>query len=290
MIRTRFLTSISDVRKRLRSHLYSISRVAYSDDNKKNMYHDGSFLAEYLDFHYSPQNYFNIPNFSETCAQLSIEACQECNIQLHSALDAGCSVGRYSFELAKLGFQDVLGVDSSERFLRIARKLQKRGNFKYSRIKEGEVAELKEIDFQKMGLFESKERVRFAHGDMNNYCENKENDLFDLVFAGNVICRMQDPKRFLQNAQNVLKPEGLLIITSTYSWMEAFTPKENWVGGYLKEGEEVSGYKGLQEILRKKFIEIKKPKDLHFIIRQNEREYIHSIAQITFWKFRLEKS
>lgn len=288
-MRTRNLASISGVRKRLISHLYSISRVAYSDESKKNMYNDGSFVAEYLDFHYSPQNYFNVPNFSETCAQLSIEACQECDIQLNNALDAGCSVGRYSFELAKLGVKDVLGVDSSERFLRIAKKLQNRGHFKYTRIKEGEIAELKEIDFQKMGLFESKEKVRFAHGDMNNYCENNNNILFDLVFAGNIICRMQDPKRFLKNVQNVLQPEGLLIITSTYSWMEAFTPKRNWIGGYQKEGEEVLGYQGLKAILQDKFIEIKKPKDLHFIIRQNEREYIHCIAEMTFWRYKLAR-
>jgi len=288
LLKNRVLTSRSKMKKYL-SH--DLPRVAYCQSNLpettsvQNMYNDGSFLSEYLDFHYSPQNYFNISNFAETCARLSVEACREYNIRLDSALDAGCSVGRYSFELAKLGFQDVLGVDNSERFLRIAQKLKKRGSFKYSRTKEGEIVELKEIDFEKMGLVESRDRVKFTRGDMNSYCEisNKE-ETFDLVFAGNVICRMHDPRRFLGNVHSVMKPEALLIITSTYSWMKAFTPRDRWVGGYLKDGKEFLGYQGLQEVLRENFIEIKKPKNIDFIIRQNEREFIHSIAEMTFWK------
>lgn len=58
---------------------------------------------------------------------------------------------------------------------------------------------------------------------------------YDLIFCGNLIDRMARPKVFLANIANYLKPGGLLIITSPYTWLADWTKPSEWIGGFEDE-------------------------------------------------------
>jgi 2-polyprenyl-3-methyl-5-hydroxy-6-metoxy-1,4-benzoquinol methylase len=42
---------------------------------------------------------------------------------------------------------------------------------------------------------------------------------FDLIFGGNLIDRLEDPKAFLLQTKEFLENNGVLILSSPYSWM-----------------------------------------------------------------------
>ncbi len=41
------------------------------------------------------------------------------------------------------------------------------------------------------------------------------------------------------------------MLTSPYTWLEEFTPKEKWIGGYIKDGKPVTSTEGLNMVLSK---------------------------------------
>jgi len=48
---------------------------------------------------------------------------------------------------------------------------------------------------------------------------------FDCVFAGNLVCRLPDPLAFLCRLEGLVKPGGVVVLTSPYTFLEEFTPK-----------------------------------------------------------------
>ena len=76
------------------------------------------------------------------------------------------------------------------------------------------------------------------------------------------------------------------LLTSPYTWLEEFTDKENWIGGYKVNGENRTTLDGLHEILKENFEAYVEPVDIPFVIRETARKHQHTIAQMTLWKKR----
>ena len=57
---------------------------------------------------------------------------------------------------------------------------------------------------------------------------------FDAVFSANVLERVPDPASFLDHLATLVKPNGVAVLATAFSWSEHFTPKERWLGGYYK--------------------------------------------------------
>ena len=57
---------------------------------------------------------------------------------------------------------------------------------------------------------------------------------FDAVLAANVIERLPNPALFLDRLSSLVKPDGVVVLSSAHSWSEHNTPKENWLGGFYK--------------------------------------------------------
>eukprot|EP00128_Syssomonas_multiformis_P011400 Colp12_sorted_trinity150504_noHs@17636 len=114
---------------------------------------------------------------------------------------------------------------------------------------------------------------------------NLDSDLvgFDLIFGGNLIDRLSEPRKFLTTVHDRLNPGGVLVLTSPYTWLEEYTPKSNWVGGIKEHGENVSTYDGLTQILSAHFDKLAEPMDVEFVIRETKRKYQHTFAQLTAW-------
>lgn len=245
-----------------------------------NPYETELLVSQYCEFHYG-RDYFGVPNFPARCARLCVRFMEE--REKVRALDVGCAVGRSSFELAR-DFSHVTGVDFSERFIRVARLMRETGLISYGMAVEGELFEPVKRSLAEVGLDGVRERVEFVRGDAMALPEDLA--CYDLIFAGNLIDRLPAPRRFLSSIHERLDPAGLLVLTSPYTWLPQFTPREEWPGGFVRNGEEFRTLDGLKEILAPCFRLAAEPLDVPFILRETARKYQHTVAQMTVWERR----
>ena len=104
--------------------------------------------------------------------------------------------------------------------------------------------------------------------------------------ATNLIDRLYEPKLFLETIHERLNDDGVLLLTSPYTWQEESTKKEFWLGGFKNEqGEEQYTLEGLKAILLDNF-ELVDTLDVPFVIRETARKFQHTISQMTVWKKR----
>lgn len=242
-----------------------------------NPYETDTLVSQYLDFQYG-KSYFGVDNYA--CALVAI-AEKFCDQRLR-ALDIGCATGRASFELAR-SFEQVTGMDYSARFIDVALSLAGGEELRYLIQEEGELMEYCQARLSDVGLSaEQAGKVRFLQGDACNLKPQKE--LYDLVLASNLIDRLREPKRFLQDIARMIRSGGILLLSSPYTWLEEFTPKENWLGGVREHGEALTTHQALQRLLADEFTEVQPPVDVPFVIRETARKYQHTVAQLTVWR------
>lgn len=243
-----------------------------------NVYETDELLAQYLGFHFG-DSYFGVGNYPARCAGI----CQElmAGREKRKALDLGCAVGRTTFELGRL-FEQVVGVDLSRRFVEAAHSLRQNGEIDYFRRDEGELGTRITVSLEAHGLARAGERVSFATGDACQLAEEHRD--YDLIFAGNLIDRLQDPGAFLADIHQRLAEGGTLVISSPYTLMEEFTPRGNWIGGFERNGEPRTVLDGMRELLANHFEEIQPPQDVPFVIRETRRKYQHTIAELSAWR------
>lgn len=195
-------------------------------------------------------------------------------------LDIGCSVGRSALEFARF-FSHVDAIDFSARFIQSGVRLQEGGEVLYELPTEGELTANRAISLERLELVEAGPRVLFMQGDACNLKAIYTD--YDLIFAGNLIDRLYDPALFLTGIGDRLVPGGLLVITSPYTWLEEYTPKEKWLGGRREHGEPVTTFEGLERTLAPRF-ELVQRQDIPFVIRETARKHQHSVAELTAWR------
>ena len=275
---------IKDSRYAFRRHFFQHAGFRYVESTAANRemlnpYETDTLVSQYLAFHYG-QDYFDVPNYPKACAELCRSLMGEQSMT--RALDLGCSVGRSSFELARW-FQHVDGIDFSARFISAATELQKNGKIRYFVPTEGELGEYQVAELKSLSLGDiDTNRILFTQGDACNLKPKYNN--YDLVFAGNLIDRLNDPAKFLGMIHERLRPGGLLVLTSPYTWLEEYTPTDKWLGGIRENGEVLDTHTGLRRLLSQHFEEVQAPVDVPFVIRETARKYQHSVAQCTVWR------
>lgn len=275
--------AIKDSRYAFRRHFFQHAGFRYIESEeelviKDDYYESDDLVSQYCEFQYGP-SYFEVENYSLACLK-RIEKHLK-NTNKGAALDLGCATGRTSFELAR-HFDKVTGLDFSARFIRIGTQLKESGKLSYSRIEEGQLDTFQEIKLADFGLDVYADKVEFFQGDACNLKPFFTG--YDLLIAGNLIDRLYDPIKFLQDVHHRMNKGGLLVLTSPYTWLEEFTDIENWVGGYRKDGEPFSTLDGLKEQLSEHFELLEEPTDVPFVIRETARKYQHTIAQMSIWR------
>jgi len=273
-----------DARYAFRRHFFQHAGFRYVESSAPVVIHDDRYesdalAAQYCDAHYGPRH-FDVPNFAVSCAEAALAAMA--GRKKGHALDLGCAVGRASFELAKGGFQQVTGLDFSTRFFRLAARMQEEGYLRYAFPEEGEIVSFHEIGLQELGLAGVRERVLFSQADACNLPEKFTG--YDLVLAANLIDRLYSPRRFLSSIHERMNPCGVLVLTSPYTWLEEYTKKEEWLGGYRDAGEPVWTLDGLKETLSAHFRMLGQPCDVPFVIRETRRKFQHTVAELTVWE------
>lgn len=247
-----------------------------------NIYESDRLLAEYLLFHYGSADEILPYDFGPKDAlDFPVRCVKEC-VNLARlptearALDIGCAVGRATFELSR-HCRTALGIDFSHRFIEAATVLQREGALAYQRIDEGDLMTPltarvpPDID---------RARVVFERGDAMELSHDLPR--FDIVLMANVIDRLGDPARCLGRLPELVKSGGQLVITSPYTWLEEFTPRAKWLGGFVRDGRARKTLDALQGHLGDAFALVA-TRDMPFIIREHARKFQWSVAQTTVW-------
>ena len=275
-----------DARYAFRRHFFQHAGFRYVESSAplevhQDQYETDTLAAQYCEAHYGVE-YFGVPNYSSNCAAICLELMQ--GRKKGHALDLGCSVGRGAFELARGGFERVTGLDFSTRFFRLAARMQDEGYLRYAFPEEGEIVSYHEISLTDLGLDECRQRVDFYQADACNLPEKFNG--YDLVLASNLVDRLYSPRKFLGSIHERINPGGVLVITSPYTWLEEYTKKEEWLGGYRDAGEPVWTLDGLKQALSPYFNMLCDPRDVPFVIRETRRKFQHTIAQLTAWELK----
>lgn len=249
--------------------------------NPLSTYESDALVSQYAEFHYGEPS-FGVPNFAKAMAQLCIAAHKaHGNGSDARALDLGCATGRSSFELART-FHKVVGVDFSAMLIQVGAKLLDAGTIRYTMPDEGELVTYYERRLDSLGLDQFSDRVEFWQGDACNLKPSLTG--FDLILAANLIDRLYSPRLFLNQVAERLNPGGLLVVASPYTWLEDYTKRSEWVGGYKKDGESYTTLDGLKDCLSPKFVLVQGPQDVPFVIRETKRKFQHTLSEATVWK------
>lgn len=265
-----------------RRHFYQHAgfRIVEGDEmsTEENIYESDALVSQYCHFQYG-NDHFGVENFATKCAEYALEYAKD--TAMTHALDLGCATGRASFELAQ-GFDKVTGIDFSARFVQVGLDLKTKGEIGFQRIVEGEIVVQEKVTLEDLGFAEIAENVDFWQGDACNMKAHFGG--YDLVMATNLIDRLYEPMLFLEDVDQRINDGGYLILTSPYTWLEEYTKKEFWLGGYKDEnGKEVTTLDGLKNALESKF-ELVATHDVPFVIPETARKFQHTISQMSVWK------
>lgn len=245
-----------------------------------NSYEIDETVAQYIEFHYG-QPTLGLENFPVACVNAVRPYLAD--RQMRRALDIGCAVGRASFELAKI-YDQVDGVDLSTRLIESPTNLQKTGSQRYIVPDEGELVSYREIKLSDFDTYETgAQKISFMQGDACNLADKFTG--YDLVFAGNLIDRLYDPAAFLRTIQKRIRPGGLLVLISPYSWREEHTARDKWLGGFkATTGETYTTLDGITDLLSPAFTLIDTPRDIPFLMRETRRNFAQGLSEMSVWE------
>jgi 5-histidylcysteine sulfoxide synthase/putative 4-mercaptohistidine N1-methyltranferase len=275
--------AVRDARYAFRRHFFQNSGIRYVEGEEPamaepNVYETDAMVSQYIEFHYG-DSYFGVPNFPKACADLCLSYMKDHKTE--RALDIGCATGRSSFELARV-FDHVDAVDFSARLIQVPSNFQKTGRQRYVIQDEGELVSFREALMEDLKLGPVLDKVSFMQGDACNLAA-KYTD-YDLIFAGNLIDRLYDPARFLGAIHERIRPDGLLVLTSPYTWLAEFTERAKWLGGFkASTGENRTTLDGLKEILGARFALVD-TRDVPFVIRETRRKFQHTVSEMSVWR------
>ena len=142
------------------------------------------------------------------------------------AFDAGCAVGRLTFEMAQRS-EVAVGCDLSVAFVRTARRLAAKGRIDFSLPLEGNLREEFRVELPGHWRTDRTEfvvadalRIPFARG------------CFDQAASLNLVDRVRHPLAHLYEINRVASAAGAsLLFSDPFSWSTANTPEEAWLGG-----------------------------------------------------------
>lgn len=248
-----------------------------------NPYESSTLLSEYLLFHYgSAAEILPYKDGPVGALEFPVRAVTEmadlAALPLHArALDLGCAVGRSSFVLSQW-CEEVVGIDLSHAFIQAAQVMARERALTYTRLDEGNLGT---VLTARLPSPARPERVSFRQGDAMDLPADL--GVFDLVLVSNLICRLPQPSRCLERLPDLVRGGGQLIITSPYTWLDPFTPREHWLGGYRREnGRPIVTMEALTAALEPHFQLVKK-RDLPLLIREHARKYQWSVAEGSLW-------
>ena len=239
-----------------------------------DIYEDQKILDEYLLFHYGkhedildpgvrwPEGMLEALDFAKrTQAHFS-------KSRVSRALDLGCAVGASTFEMSR-HCDEVIGIDFSQSFINAANRIRSEGGLSYSRLQE---ARVKTSHLASLEVPIDPSKISFQQGDAMHLPEQLGS--FDRVHAANLLCRLSAPMLLLERLPGLVKPGGELVLATPCTWLEAFTPPENW--------PDAAPHNRLKTHLAEAF-ELQHECDEPFLIRETARKFQWTRSMLTLW-------
>lgn len=247
-------------------------------------YESAQLLHEYLLFHYGeparllpwPDGPTGALDFPQRCVEQTFD--RDSLPAGARALDLGCAVGRSTFELSRC-CGEVLGIDYSASFIGAATRLAKGEEVPYE-VKE--TGDWYEPAIARVPPGCDPRKVRFEVGDA--HALRPDLGTFDLVLACNLLCRMREPRDLLRRLPALVRPGGVLVLTTPHTWLEAFTAKASWLGARERGDDPLAA---LTPLLAPAFT-LERRRDLPFLIREHRRKFQWSVAEASVWRRQTE--
>lgn len=237
------------------------------------IYESDKILAEYLLFHYgSAEEILGWPGGPVEALDFPVRTVGHfTKVNVERSLDVGCAVGRSAFELSHTS-GEVIGIDFSSAFISAAQKLASGESLNYQRLEEAKIVSDLTATLPDGARAE---RVSFETGDAMHL--RVDLGTFDRVHAANLVCRLPEPRKFLNRLSDLVKPDGELVLATPCTWLKEFTSQENWPQGrtldWLKN--ELEGDFELLETANEPFL-----------IRETARKFQWTVSLVTKWRRR----
>lgn len=277
-----------------RASLSSTSRAAAvrsTTASGSQVYESRRAVDEYLLFHYGDASdvmpYAFGPaaalDFPRRLAELVCIADSGGGGKRGRALDIGCSVGGSAFELAR-HYEHVVGIDFSQHFVDAANDMKHNGTRSFEVLKQGQLFLPRQATVPS-GIDRS--RVSFQQGDA---CHLDAGALgtFNAILASNLLCRLPSPRLFIDRVATLLRPGGVLVLVSPYSWLDEYTPRAEWFGAKVDAatGQSQDSFRALQAYIQTQKIPLalKSQEDVPFLIREHERKFQYGVSDCTVWQ------
>lgn len=183
-------------------------------------YDDAGMTARYLWSHYG--DLLGIPDFGKA----NVKWTALLSNYKGPAFDAGCAVGRLTFELAEKS-EFAVGCDLSYGFIKTARKLAKERSLTFSLPLEGNLNE----DFR-IFLPDSwhPDKVEFIVADALRIPFAAST--FSQISTMNLLDRVSYPLAHLYEMNRIARNnEAAFLFADPFSWSTTSTPEESWLGG-----------------------------------------------------------
>jgi len=239
------------------------------------IYESDKLLAEYLLFHFAVEDEILPPSGIWPAGMRdSLDFARRTPAHFSGGtvargLDLGCAVGRSAFEMAR-SCDEVVGIDFSHAFIRAADVLRSGGTLAYDRREEAALT--KRLQARAPSGIDGS-RLRFHQGDAMNLADDLGS--FDRVHAANLLCRLPEPKRLLDRLPALVNAGGELVLATPCTWLEEFTPPENW--------PTAGTFEWLQECLVPHFSLIRRAEE-PFLIRETARKFQWTTSLVTVWR------
>ena len=128
--------------------------------------------------------------------------------------------------------------------------------------------------------------VSFAQGDACAL-DVTFDGTFDAVLASNLLCRLPRPADFLRRVPALLRPGGIFVLASPYSWLEEYTPKSEWLGGYRDSDQvAVDSAAAVVALLEGSGMELAERFEAPFVIREHARKFQWGTSDTTVWRLK----
>ena len=170
------------------------------------------------------------------------------------SLDAGCAVGRFTFEMSmKSDF--AVGIDNSHSFISTARQLMKNRKLEVTIKEEGLLTREKRIQLpEKWGS----DKVEFIVGDAQVVPFRSK--AFSSLASLNLVDKVPWPLAHLEEMNRVARDsDAQFLFSDPFSWSSEVAREENWLGGTQEGPFRGDGVNNVVSLLEGKKRELSPP-------------------------------
>jgi hypothetical protein len=109
---------------------------------------------------------------------------------------------------------------------------------------------------------------------------------YDGVIMSNLLCRLPDPVACLDGLPRIVNKDGIVVIVTPFSWLTEFTPRKNWLGGFLDPvlKKPIHSKDALRELMEERGFKKIHEEQIPLIIREHQRKFQYIVSEATGWR------